>query len=59
MGLVVVADRVGELRPAGNGSRLVAEGGNARLTDQVRRALGRPPRTFATWAQDNRGAFAV
>jgi uncharacterized protein YbjT (DUF2867 family) len=40
-----------------NGSRLVAEGGNARLTGDVERALGRPPRTFADWAADHRAAF--
>ncbi len=41
-----------------SGSRLVAEGGNARLTGEVRQVLGRPPRTFATWAHDHRAAFA-
>jgi uncharacterized protein YbjT (DUF2867 family) len=41
-----------------DGSRLVAEGGNARLTEDVERVLGRPPRTFATWARDHRDAFA-
>jgi hypothetical protein len=41
-----------------NGSRLVAEGGNARLTGEVEQVLGQPPRTFATWAYDHRAAFA-
>jgi uncharacterized protein YbjT (DUF2867 family) len=41
-----------------NGSRLVAEGGNARLTEEVQQVLGRPHRTFATWAHDHRDAFA-
>jgi hypothetical protein len=40
-----------------NGSRLVAEGGNTRLTGEVEQVLGRPPRTFATWAYDHHAAF--
>ncbi|GLY74129.1 SDR family oxidoreductase [Actinoallomurus iriomotensis] len=40
------------------GARLVAAGGNAVLTDDVERVLGRPPRTFATWVHDHRAAFA-
>lgn len=40
------------------GSKLIAEGGYARLTDDVAQALGRPPRTFAAWAYDHRDAFA-
>ncbi|MFI6791453.1 NAD(P)H-binding protein [Nonomuraea sp. NPDC050383] len=40
-----------------NGSRLVAEGGNARITEEVELVLGRPPRTFTTWARDHRTAF--
>jgi uncharacterized protein YbjT (DUF2867 family) len=40
------------------GSRLVAAGGSALLTDDVARVLGRAPRTFATWARDHRDAFA-
>ncbi|WP_433342412.1 NAD(P)H-binding protein [Micromonospora sp. CA-111912] len=40
-----------------NGAKMVMEGGNARLTDDVAQALGRPPRTFATWAYDHRDAF--
>lgn len=41
-----------------NGSRLVAEGRNRRLTGEVQLVLGRPPHTFATWARDHRDAFA-
>ncbi|WP_433428861.1 NAD(P)H-binding protein [Nonomuraea sp. CA-141351] len=40
-----------------NGAELVLRGGNARLTDDVEKALGRPPRTFRTWAEDHRAAF--
>jgi hypothetical protein len=40
-----------------NGSRMVAEGSGATLTDEGRGVLGRPPRTFAIWAHDPRGAF--
>jgi uncharacterized protein YbjT (DUF2867 family) len=40
------------------GSTLIARGGYARLTDDVARVLGRPPRAFAAWARDHRGAFA-
>ncbi|SDJ78132.1 NAD(P)H-binding protein [Nonomuraea jiangxiensis] len=40
-----------------SGSRLVAAGGNARLTTDVARVLGRPPRSFTTWAEDHRAAF--
>ncbi|MFI7416438.1 NAD(P)H-binding protein [Nonomuraea sp. NPDC049684] len=36
-----------------DGSRLVARDGNARLTPDVERVLGRPPRTFRTWAADH------
>ncbi|MFI6348746.1 NAD(P)H-binding protein [Streptomyces sp. NPDC050560] len=43
---------------AAAGARLVAEGGNARLTDDVATVLGRPPRSYATWAHDHRDAFA-
>jgi uncharacterized protein YbjT (DUF2867 family) len=39
------------------GLGLVAAGGNARVTDDVERVLGRPPRTFATWARDHASAF--
>ncbi|MFC4907888.1 NAD(P)H-binding protein [Actinomadura gamaensis] len=40
------------------GSRLVASGGNERVTDDVERVLGRPPRSFADWAGAHRAAFA-
>ncbi|KAB8191869.1 NAD(P)H-binding protein [Nonomuraea phyllanthi] len=40
-----------------DGSRTVAQGGNARLTREVEQVLGRAPRTFATWAADHRAAF--
>ncbi|MEV0407761.1 SDR family oxidoreductase [Actinoallomurus sp. NPDC050550] len=40
-----------------NGARLVAEGGNATLTGDVERVLGRPARTFSAWAQGHRTAF--
>ncbi|WP_036327628.1 NAD(P)H-binding protein [Microbispora sp. ATCC PTA-5024] len=40
------------------GQRLVAAGGNARLTGDVAALLGRPPRTFEDWARDHRDAFA-
>jgi uncharacterized protein YbjT (DUF2867 family) len=40
-----------------SGARLVARGGNARLTDDVERVLRRPARTFAAWARDHRAAF--
>ena len=39
------------------GYRLVRDGGNAVLTDDVPRILGRPARTFRTWARDHRNAF--
>ncbi|MEU7890310.1 NAD(P)H-binding protein [Microbispora bryophytorum] len=41
-----------------NGSRMVAQGGNAIVTKDVERVLGRPARTFSTWANDHRTAFA-
>ncbi|NJP89305.1 SDR family oxidoreductase [Nonomuraea sp. FMUSA5-5] len=40
-----------------SGARTVAAGGNARLTDDVERVLGRAPRTFATWVRDHLAAF--
>ncbi|MCP2165653.1 SDR family oxidoreductase [Goodfellowiella coeruleoviolacea] len=40
-----------------SGARLVARGGNAVVTGDVERVLGRPARTFAAWAQDHRAAF--
>lgn len=39
------------------GQRFIAEGGNARLTDDVAAVLGRTARTYATWAADHRAAF--
>ncbi|MEO3867787.1 SDR family oxidoreductase [Nonomuraea sp. B12E4] len=41
-----------------SGSRLAAAGGNARLTGDVERVLGRPARSFTVWARDHRSAFA-
>ncbi|MER6826139.1 NAD(P)H-binding protein [Streptosporangium sp. NPDC000563] len=40
-----------------DGSRKVARDGNARLTRDVERVLGRTPRTFLTWAADHSAAF--
>jgi uncharacterized protein YbjT (DUF2867 family) len=40
------------------GQRFIAEGGNARLTPDVATVLGRTARTYATWADDHRAAFA-
>ncbi|WP_026411532.1 NAD(P)H-binding protein [Actinomadura oligospora] len=42
-----------------NGARLVASGGNAVVTDDVVRVLGRPARTFADWAAAHRAAFTL
>ncbi|WP_459754579.1 hypothetical protein [Streptomyces sennicomposti] len=39
------------------GQRFIAEGGNARLTDDVAAVLGRRARTYAVWAADHRAAF--
>ncbi|MFG2139978.1 hypothetical protein [Streptomyces sp. NPDC048650] len=39
------------------GDRLVRAGGNAVLTEDVTRALGRPARTVRNWARDHREAF--
>ncbi|WP_419586991.1 SDR family oxidoreductase [Streptomyces sp. Qhu-G9] len=39
------------------GSAYVRAGGNAVVTGAVRQVLGRPPRTYRTWAQDHRAAF--
>jgi uncharacterized protein YbjT (DUF2867 family) len=39
-------------------TRFIAEGGNARLTGNVATVLGRPARTFATWANDHQAAFS-
>ncbi|MEU8171479.1 hypothetical protein AB0C14_01245 [Microbispora hainanensis] len=41
-----------------NGSRLVAQGGNAVISEDVARVLGRAPRAFSAWAHDHRSAFA-
>jgi uncharacterized protein YbjT (DUF2867 family) len=40
-----------------NGSKLIADGGNAVLTDDVAAVLSRPPRPFAEWVRDHRAAF--
>ncbi|TCO52500.1 SDR family oxidoreductase [Actinocrispum wychmicini] len=39
------------------GYEFVRQGGNAVLTGDVERALGRPPGTFKAWAEQNRAAF--
>jgi uncharacterized protein YbjT (DUF2867 family) len=39
------------------GSTWAREGNNAVLTDDVARLLGRPARSFASWAHDHRAAF--
>lgn len=39
------------------GLRIIADGHNAILTDDVRRILGRPPTAFAAWARDHRASF--
>jgi uncharacterized protein YbjT (DUF2867 family) len=39
------------------GQELVRAGGNALVTDDVARVLGRPAGTFRTWASDHRAAF--
>ncbi|MEV5574806.1 SDR family oxidoreductase [Spirillospora sp. NPDC052269] len=44
---------------AAEGARMVASGGNAVVTGDVERALGRPARTFADWATANRAAFTA
>jgi hypothetical protein len=41
------------------GQYLVRAGGNALVTDDVARVLGRPARTFRTWAADHRSAFEL
>lgn len=40
------------------GTAYVRRGGNAVLTEDVRRVLGREPGTYARWARDHREAFA-
>ncbi|WP_323747167.1 SDR family NAD(P)-dependent oxidoreductase [Catenulispora pinisilvae] len=42
---------------AAQGQRLIAEGGNTALTADVATVLGRPARTYATWADAHRAAF--
>ncbi|MFI9405698.1 NAD(P)H-binding protein [Nocardia sp. NPDC052316] len=39
------------------GQAYVRAGGNAVLTDDLERILGRPPRTYADWASDHIAAF--
>jgi uncharacterized protein YbjT (DUF2867 family) len=39
------------------GAQLVRDGGNALVTDDVRQVLGRPARSFRTWARDHLDAF--
>ncbi|MER7179173.1 NAD(P)H-binding protein [Streptomyces hyaluromycini] len=41
------------------GLAFVRAGGNAVLTEDAAEVLGRPARTFRTWAADNRGLFEV
>jgi uncharacterized protein YbjT (DUF2867 family) len=38
-------------------SAYVRDGGNATVTDDVRRVLDRAPRTYAEWVRDHRAAF--
>ncbi|MFF3613120.1 SDR family oxidoreductase [Streptomyces sp. NPDC002580] len=40
------------------GTAYVRRGGNAVVTDDVRRVLARAPRTYAQWALDHRAVFA-
>ncbi|MBA9056884.1 hypothetical protein [Streptomyces murinus] len=39
------------------GMRYVRDGGNALVTEDVPRVLGRPARSFRQWAEDHQGAF--
>lgn len=39
------------------GSELVRANGNAILTPDLEKVLGRPPRSFATWVRDHQAAF--
>ncbi|WDO10826.1 NAD(P)H-binding protein [Streptomyces murinus] len=39
------------------GMRYVRDGGNALVTEDVPRVLGRPARSFWQWAEDHKGAF--
>jgi uncharacterized protein YbjT (DUF2867 family) len=40
-----------------DGAAFVRDGGNAVLTDDVERLLGRPPGSFRTWAHDHRNTL--
>lgn len=40
-----------------DGAAFVRDGGNAVLTDDVHRLLGRPPASFRTWAHDHRAGW--
>ena len=40
-----------------DGARLVRRGGNAVVTDDVERVLGRRPGTYRAWAEANRHRF--
>jgi uncharacterized protein YbjT (DUF2867 family) len=42
-----------------DGRAFVAAGRNATVTDHVAKVLGRPPRTFTTWAVDHLHAFTA
>lgn len=42
-----------------NGYEFVRQGGNAIITGDVERALGRPPGTYKAWAEHNRAAFGL
>jgi uncharacterized protein YbjT (DUF2867 family) len=55
---MIAAGRAPEfVEGAMRGQRFIAEGGNARLTDDVATVLGRAARAYATWAHDHRAAF--
>ncbi len=55
---MVAAGRAPEfVEGAMRGQRFIAEGGNARLSDDVASVLGRPARTYAQWAHEHRAAF--
>ncbi|MFE4968641.1 NAD(P)H-binding protein [Streptomyces sp. NPDC056660] len=41
------------------GLAFVRAGGNALITEDVTEVLGRPARTFRTWAEDNKGLFVA
>lgn len=42
---------------AANGQSFIRAGHNELITDDITRVLGRPPRSYATWAADHRAAF--